>query len=162
MTSPPTGDDDAPGRLRPTSAGSLLAWALVGLVGGWALRGASVRWYGSAPSVSWAQPLALVLCAAILGATAYLTWRDVHVHHRRLAPHHAVNRLVLARASALAGAFVAGGYLGYALSWSRVDSDIGEQWAWRSAASGLAGVAIVIAAVALERACRVRSDDAAS
>jgi hypothetical protein len=159
VSTTPPGDDGSPGRLRPTSPGSIVGWAVIGLVGGWVLRGASVRWYGSAPSVSWAQPLALVLCAAILGATAYLTWRDVHVHHQRLDPHRAVNRLVLARASALAGAFVAGGYLGYALSWSRVDSDIGSQWAWRSAAAGLAGVAIVIAAVALERACRVRSDE---
>jgi hypothetical protein len=109
--------------------------------------------------VTWAQPLALVLVAAILGATAYLTWRVVHVQHHRLEPHRAVNRLVLARSCALVGALVAGGYIGYAVSWIGVDAELASQRAWRSAAAGLAGVAIVIAAGALERACRVRSDD---
>jgi TctA family transporter len=56
------------------------------------------------------------------------------------------------------GALVAGGYLGYALSWVGVDTELGDQRMWRSAVAGLAGVAIVITALLLERACRVRSD----
>ena len=69
------------------------------------------------PLVSWAQPLALLLLAAILGYVAWATWRTVHVRRERLLPHQAVNRLVLARACVLVAALVAGGYLGYALSW---------------------------------------------
>ena len=57
------------------------------------------------------------------------------------------------------GALVAGGYLGYAVSWLGEDAELATQRAWRSAASALAGVAIVITAVLLERACRVPSDD---
>jgi hypothetical protein len=114
---------------------------------------------GTAPVLTWAQPLALALVAAILGATAWLTWRTVHVHRQRLEPHRAVNRLVLARACALVGALVAGGYLGYAVSWLGDDAELASERAWRSAASALAGVGIVITAVLLERACRVRSDD---
>ena len=83
----------------------------------------------------------------------------MHVHHQRLEPHQAVNRLVLARACALVGALVAGGYFGYALSWVGVDTELGDQRMWRSVVAGLAGVAIVITALLLERACRVRSDD---
>jgi hypothetical protein len=158
VSTPPPGDDDAPGRLRPTSAGAVTLWVVIGLVGGWLLHPLTER-VGTPPVVTWAQPLALVLVAAILGATAYLTWRAVHVQHHRLEPHRAVNRLVLARSCALVGALVAGGYAGYALSWIGVDAELAPQRVWRSAAAALAGVAIVIAAIALERACRVRSDD---
>jgi hypothetical protein len=148
-----------PGRLRPTSPSAIMAWVVVGLVGGWLLRTIVVRRGGIPPIVTWAQPLALVLVAAILGATAYLTWRTVHVHHDRLDPHRAVNRLVLARACALVGALVAGGYFGYALSWLGVDTELADQRVWRSVLAGLAGAAIVVTALLLERACRVRSDD---
>lgn len=146
------------GRLRPTSAGAITGWVVVGLVGGWVLHPLAERVQDTAPVVTWAQPLALLLVAAILGATAYLTWRTVHVHHQRLDPHQAVNRLVLARACALVGALVAGGYFGYALSWVGVETELGEQRLWRSIMAGLAGMAIVITALLLERACRVRSD----
>ena len=151
--------EQPPGRLRPTSVAAITAWAVAGLVGGWLLHGVSVRLTGSAPLVTWAQPLALVLVAAILGATAYGTWRTVQVQHERLDPHQAVNRLVLARACALVGALLAGGYAGYAVSWIGIDSDLASQRMWRSVAAALAGVAIVATSIALERACRVRSGD---
>ncbi|MGY2700666.1 MULTISPECIES: DUF3180 domain-containing protein [unclassified Nocardioides] len=159
MSAGPAGDEPSGGRLRPTSAATLTVWAVVGLVGGWLLHPIAARVLDSAPIVTWAQPLALVLVATILGATAYLTWRTMHVQHQRLEPHRAVNRLVLARACALVGALVAGGYAGYALSWVGMDSDLASQRLWRSVAAALAGVAIVVTAVVLERACRVRSDE---
>jgi hypothetical protein len=155
----PQGPDDRPGRLRPTSAAALTAWGVVGLVGGWLLRTVVVRSGGTPPIVTWAQPLALVLVALILGATAYLTWRTMHVHRQRLEPHQAVNRLVLARACALVGALVAGGYLGYAVSWIGVGTELADQRVVRSVVAGLGGVAIVVTALLLERACRVRSDE---
>ena len=71
----------------------------------------------SAPTVSWLPVLALAFVAVIVGAVAWSTYRLLHRRHGRLEPHHAVNRLVLAKACALAGALVAGGYFGYALSW---------------------------------------------
>lgn len=172
MTADPSGDrrppgepeppdqGPPPGRLRPTSAAALTFWGVIGLVGGWLLHPVADRWRGSAPIVTWAQPLALVLVAAILGATAYLTWRALHVQHQRLEPHRAVNRLVLARSCALVGALVAGGYFGYAVSWINFDNDpLASQRAWRSLFAGVAGIAITVTAVLLERACRVRSDE---
>lgn len=152
------GDESPGGRMRPTSAAALTVWGLIGLVGGWLLHPVAQRIRGTAPIVTWAQPLALVLVAAILGATAYFTWRTVHIHQERLEPHRAVNRLVLARSCALVGALVAGGYFGYALSWVGVEAELAHQRAWRSVVAGLAGVAIIVTAVLLERACRVRSD----
>ena len=161
MSADPSGDEAGPstGRLRPTSGGVVTAWAVAGLVGGWVLHPLAERWRGAAPIVTWAQPVGLVLVAAILGATAYQTWRTVHVRQERLDPVRAVNRLVLARACVLAGAFLAGGYAGYALSWLGVDAELASQRAWRSALAAAAGVAIVITSILLERACRVPSED---
>jgi hypothetical protein len=153
---------DAPdGRLRPTSPGVVSAWAVVGLVGGWLLRPVAERVDGTAPIVTWLQPLALLFVAAILGATAWITWRQLHVRREYLEPHRAVNRLVLARSCVLVGALVAGGYAGYALTWAGVDSELGTQRVWRSALAAAGGVAIAITAVLLERACRVPEDDGA-
>lgn len=159
MTGAAGGPEQQPGRLRPTTVAAIASWTVVGLVGGWLLRPLAERWRDTAPIVTWAQPLALVLVAAILGATAYLTWRTLHVHHERLEPHQAVNRLVLARACALVGALAAGGYVGYAVSWLGIDTELADQRVWRSLAAGAAGAAIVVTALLLERACRVRSDD---
>ncbi len=158
MSQEPPGEDPTR-RLRPTSPGALTAWGVIGLVGGWLVHAVPDRRGDTAPIVTWAQPLALVLVAAILGATAYVTWRAVHVHHERLQPHHMVNRLVLARACAYVGALVAGGYLGYAVSWLGGDAELAAQRGWRSAAAALAGCGVVVTALLLERACRVRSDD---
>lgn len=162
MSAGPTEPEQRPGRLRPTSPGALTAWAVVGLVGGWLVHAIADRTGRTPPVVTWAQPLALLLVAAILGATAYLTWRAVHAHQVRLDPQQAVNRLVLARACALVGALMAGGYLGYALSWLGVDTDLADQRLWRSLVAAAAGVAIIVTALLLERACRVPSDEDAA
>jgi hypothetical protein len=163
---PPLPDDDEDdtrasleGRLQPTSPGVLTIWGVVGLVGGWLLHAYADRRMDSAPIVTWAQPLALFLVAAILAATAHATWRSVHVRRERLAPHQAVNRLVLARACAYVGVLVAGGYLGYALSWLGVSAELAEQRAVRSLIAGLGGACVVVTALLLERACRVRKGD---
>jgi hypothetical protein len=133
---------------------------LVALVAGWALRPVSIALQGTAPRVAWVQVLALVLVALIIGAVAWSTYRTLQTRHQRLAPHQAVNRLVLAKACAVAGAAVAGGYLGYALSWLGVqEAELAGERLVRSGLAGVAGVAIVAGSPVLERACRVRGDD---
>jgi hypothetical protein len=163
---PPLPEDDEDdrgtppeGRLQPTSPRVLTGWGLVGLVGGWLLHAYADRTMDAAPLVTWPQPLALFLVAGILAATARATWRSVHVRGERLASHQAVNRLVLARACAYVGVLVAGGYLGYALSWVGVSAELAGQRAVRSLIAGLAGACVVVTALLLERACRVRKDD---
>jgi Protein of unknown function (DUF3180) len=156
---PPDEEPSGGGRLRPTTPGAISAWFAVGLVGGWLVRPVAERMQGTAPIVTWLQPLALFIVAAILGGTAWITWRQLQVRRTWIEPHRAVNRFVLARACVLVGALVAGGYFGYAVAWLGVDTEFGAQRVWRSVVGGLAGVSIVITAVLLERACRVRSDD---
>jgi hypothetical protein len=147
------------GSLRPTQPWVLAAWAVVGLAGGWLVHPFAERSSGTAPIVSWLQPLALFLVAAILGVTAHATWRIVQVRRERLLPHQAVNRLVLARACAFVGALAAGGYLGYALSWLGVEAELADQRLARSLVAAFASVLVVVTALLLERACRVRDLD---
>lgn len=148
---------DPVGRVGTTKPGTLVLVGLAGLVAGWALRPVSIELQGTAPRVAWVQVLALALVAVILGAVAGSTYRTLQTRHQRIAPHQAVNRLVLAKACALAGAAVAGGYLGYALSWLGVDdAELAGERLTRSGLAGVAGVAIVAGSLLLERACRVR------
>jgi hypothetical protein len=157
------GDDEEPrpaGHVRSTGAGAITGAALVGLVLGWSLRPVSVQLNGTAPTVGWLPVLALAFVALIVGSVAWSTHRALHRRRERLEPHHAVNRLVLAKSCALAGALVAGGYLGYALSWWGVsDAELAHQRMVRALVGGLAGIALVVGSLLLERACRVSRDE---
>ncbi len=148
------------GRIGTTGPAAIVGLGLVGLVAGWALRPVAIELFGAAPTVGWLPVLALVLVAVIIVAVAWATHRSLQVHHRHLPPHQAVNRLVLAKACALAGAVVAGGYLGYSLSWLGIaEGTLAQQRMLRSFLAGVAGVVIVAGSLALERACRVSRDD---
>jgi hypothetical protein len=109
---------------------------------------------GRPPLVSWAQALVLVMVAAIMGFLAWHTWQTVQVRGQRLEPHQAVNRLVLARACALAGAPVTAGYAGYAVSWLGEEPHYADRWTHRSLAAAAGAAGVTLASLALERACR--------
>lgn len=156
MTTPAPGDGR--GTEEPTRPSTLVGWAVAGLVLGLLVRPVTERLSDTAPLVSWAQPLGLLLVAAILGGTAWSTWRTVQVRRERLEPHRAVNRLVLARAAAYAGSLVGAGYLGYAVTWLGDASPLADDRVLRSGLAFLGGALTVLASLVLERACRVRSD----
>jgi apolipoprotein N-acyltransferase len=164
LPDPSTDPDDEPppsnGRLRSTSPGVVTGFTLVGLVLGWLLHPVSVAVNGSAPTVGWLPVLALLFVAAVVGAVAWSTHRQLHRRRERLEPHRAVNRLVLAKSCALAGALIAGGYLGYALSWlGYTDAELARQRAVHALVGGVSGALLVVASLLLERACRVSRDD---
>lgn len=156
-------DDEGPeptGHIRTTSPGSLTVLAVIGLVLGWVLRPLSIAVNGTAPTVGWLPVLALGLVAVIVAAVAGSTYRALQVRHEHLEPHRAVNRLVLAKSCALAGALVAGGYFGYALSWVGItEGDLAKQRILHGVLAGLASVLIVAGSLVLERACRVSRRD---
>jgi MFS family permease len=155
----PPDPSGGPGRLRPTSPAWLTVCAVVGLVGGWLVRPLLVELDGTARAVSWSQPIALGVVAVIVAVAAWTTWRQLQQRRSWLEPQKAVNRLALARASAYVGALVAGGYAGYAVSWLGLSSELVGEQALRAAFAAVAGVAMVVGGLVLERACRVRSDD---
>ncbi len=151
---------DPPGHIRTTGGGALTAFTVTGLVLGWLLRPVSIRVNGTAPTVGWVPVLALLLVALIMGSVAWATYRSLHRRHERIEPHQAVNRLVLAKSCALAGAMLAGGYFGYALSWLGIaEAELARQRLGQSLVGGLAGVLIVVGSLLLERACRIRGGD---
>jgi MFS family permease len=151
--------DQRPGRIHTTRPGPLVGFAVAGLVVGWLLRPVAIAFDGTAPTVGWLPVLALYFVAAIMGWVAWTTYLLLHRRRERLEPHRAVNRLVLAKACALAGSMIAGGYFGYALSWlGMVDADLAKQRVTQSLLAGLAAVVIVAASLLLERACRVNDD----
>jgi cytochrome c biogenesis protein CcdA len=155
--SQPEHDEEPPephGSLRPISARALTASAVGGLVLGWAIHPLMARVTGDPPLVTWAQPLALVLVAAIMSFLAWHTWQTVQVRRERLEVHQAVNRLVLARACALGGTVVGAGYLGYAISWIGDESQYSERWVTRAIVAAIAAAGVTVASLVLERACR--------
>ncbi len=151
---PPDGPPEPRGTLRPTSARALALCAVAGLVVGWGIHPVADRLFGRPPLISWSQALALVLVAVIMGYLAWHTWQTVQVRGERLEAQQAVNRLVLARACALAGMVVAAGYLGYAVSWLGDASQLADTWILRALIAASAAAVVVIASLALERACR--------
>lgn len=156
-------DEEPPeptGHIRTTGPGALIAFALTGLVLGWGVRWVSIQLQATAPTVGWLPVFALLFVAVIVWAVAWSTYRSLHQRHERIEPHRAVNRLVLAKSCALAGAMVAGGYFGYALSWvGATDADLAKERFTHSLLAGLCSVAVVAGSLLLERACRVRRRD---
>jgi Protein of unknown function (DUF3180) len=147
------------GRLRTTGAGLVAGWALAGLVLGRLLRPLLAELDRTAPQVGWLQVGSLYLLAAVLAGIARATHRALQVRGVRLRPHEAVNRLVLAKACALVGSLVAGGYLGYALSWVGAAAELGDERIMMSLVAAAGAALTVLASLLLERACRVNGDD---
>ena len=147
------------GHLRPTTGASLAIAAVIGLVVGWLLRPVMVWINGTAPIVTWVQALALVFVAAGLAYVAWHTWQTIQVRRQRLPENRAVNRLVLARASALVGALAAGGYAGYGVTWLGDASELADERLLRCGVAAVGGLLMMLASLVLERACRVPSKD---
>jgi hypothetical protein len=159
---PPGGTDPDPGpsgTLRQLGPGAVVVALCLGLVVGWSVRRVAAYADTTAPLVSWSQAGVLFLAAAILGVLTWHTRRALDGRHPRPESHRLVNRLVLARASAIAGAFVGGGYLGYAVSWLGVGAELADERAVRSLLAGLGGLLVLMMSLLLERACRVPGAD---
>jgi hypothetical protein len=149
------------GSIKITPPRALAVAALFGVLAGWLVVAAANSFDLVAPQVPWTAPVALFLIAALVGVIAYSTHQRIHVRRQRIDPQRAVAFLVLGKASALAGALVAGGYLTYALMFiTRLDAVAPRDRVIKSAVAAVAGVALAVAGLLLERACRVpRSDD---
>lgn len=133
---------------------------LAGGVAGWAVVKVAQGFNVTPPSIPWSAPIALVLAAAFVGYLAYVTNQQLQVQRIRMAANRAVAMLVLGKSAALAGAAVAVGYLGFALHFlPRADVAAPRERIVRSAVAILGGVALCVAGLLLERACRVWDDE---
>ncbi|MBA2560988.1 MAG: DUF3180 domain-containing protein [Propionibacteriales bacterium] len=147
------------GTIGPTRINTLVASFVLGAAAGYTLVPVSEWLNGTAPTIEWSSVAVLVVIAAVLLALAYSTYRIVHRDRARMEPQRAVNFLMLAKASALMGALVAGGYGGFGAQFlDQLEIALPRERVIRSVASAVASVAIVICALLLERACRVPRD----
>ncbi len=146
--------------MRATTAATLAATALAGaLLGG--LVPAGFQFFGAiAPSVAWSSVVVLAFLAALLLALAASTWSTVQRRRLRVEPQRAVALLLLAKASALAGALVAGGYTAFALTYlGQTEAALPRERLVHGLLAALAAVAMAVGGVLLERACRVPRSD---
>jgi H+/Cl- antiporter ClcA len=138
---------------------ALVVAALFGGLAGWLLVVTANAFDLIPPEVPWTAPIGLILVAALVGAIAYATHQKIQVRRERMDPQRAVAFLVLGKASALAGALVAGGYFGFALMFlTRLDAAAPRDRVVRSAVAIVAGVALCVMGLLLERACKVPSE----
>ncbi len=146
--------------MQVTPPRALAVAALFGGLAGWLLVVSANALDIIPPTVPWTAPLALLLIAALVAMLAYSTRQRIQVRRERMEPQRAVAFLVLGKASALAGALVAGGYLGFALNFvARLDAVGPRDRVIRSGVAIVVGIGLGIAGLALERACRVPGAD---
>jgi hypothetical protein len=149
-------DPSSPGSVSLTPWRALLVAALFGGLAGWLVVVTANAFDLLPPRIPWSAPIGLVVFAALVGVLAWSTHQRLQVRRERMEPQRAVAFLVLGKASALAGAAVAGGYLGFALMFlARIDAASPRDRVIRSAVAVVAGVALAIAGLRLERACKV-------
>ncbi len=131
-----------------------------GLIVGRLLPPLIVRFDGTSPPVpGWGATIVLLAGAIAVGALAWGTWRNLHHHQRRIVADHAIRLLALAKAAILVGGVFAGGYAGYALAYVDASTELGDLRFWRSAAAAGSALLLLVAALVLEWACRLPSDD---
>lgn len=153
----PSADPGRPGRggtVRITGTPILAAFFCVGLIAGWAFHYAKRLNSGLDPSVSWPTAGVVFFLAAFLLLAAVRT-RQARKARVQLPSHRAVNLLVLGKASARVGAAVFGGYAGFALGYLRASVSVPGGQLVLVGLTCVAGLALALAGLALERACRI-------
>ncbi len=148
------------GSIKITPPRALAVAALFGGLAGWLIVVTANALGSLPPQVPWTAPVGLILITVLVAVLAYTTHQRIQVRRERVEPQRAVAFLVFGKASALAGAIVAGGYLGFALMFvARFEAEAPRDRVIRSAIAVVAGIALSIAGLRLERACKVPGPD---
>ncbi|HSK26277.1 MAG TPA: DUF3180 domain-containing protein [Jiangellales bacterium] len=144
--------------MRPTRVSLLLALALASVAVGWSLGRIVDTVTGSLPVTPRLTPALLAFLAVVLLISARVVrgWVLERRYDRRMNALRVTRLLALAKAAALTGAVVAGGYSGVVLLYAQVQpASLGRERVVVAGLSALAGVAVSVSALFLERACRV-------
>jgi uncharacterized membrane protein YidH (DUF202 family) len=137
---------------------ALLVFALVGagLVVGRLLPELLQRAGHTPPSVSWAAAATLLLAAVLVAGFAWNMWQSLHRKERTIHSEHAVRMLAVAKACVVVSALFTGGYAGFALAFaSTFKAPAGHDRVIHGGAASLAALGLLVAALLLERACRL-------
>jgi drug/metabolite transporter (DMT)-like permease len=153
-------NESSGGSIKVTPPRALAIAALCGAVAGWLIVATANMFDLVPPQVPWTAPVGLVLITALVAVLAYTTQQRIQVRRERIDPQRAVTFLVLGKASALAGAIVAGGYFAFALMFvTRIDAEAPRDRVIKSAIAVMVGIALAAAGLRLERACKVPGSD---
>ena len=149
--------------MRPARRASALyvaVWLAIGLIVGLLIRPIADRLESSPPRVGWGAATTLFVVAVVVGSLAWSTWQSLHKKHERMTSDHAAKMLALSRSCVIVGALFAGGYGGFALAFvGDLDTPLGQERAVNGGVAALAGLVLLVAALLLERACRLPEDD---
>lgn len=152
--------------MRPTRIATLLLVALVVGALAWAVLRVMESRSGGLPDIPLTAPATIAFLAAILAGFALSLRSRLRARRERrpdarpVDPLLAARLVVAAKASALVGAGLTGGYAGFlVLLLVELGNDDRRGLAARAAACVVAGIVLVIAALALERTCRVPGGD---
>lgn len=127
-----------------------------GLIFGVLVRPVYMRFGMTSPQVGWGAATMLFAVAMLIGAVAWTTWQSLHKKKQRMTSEHGVKLLALSRSSLIVGGLFGGGYAGYALSYvENFDTPLGQDRVWHSGFAAVAGILLLVAALLLERACRI-------
>ncbi len=153
----PTGSGPDPsGRLHRTTPRALVLAAIFGALAGWLIVNTANALGFSPPLVPWLTPIALWVAAVLVAGLAWSTRQRIQVKRTWIEPQRAVTLLALGKAAALVGALIAGGYLTFGLMFvGRWDAELPQQRVIRSGVAVLAGIALMVTGLFLERACLV-------
>ncbi len=143
--------------MTPTSLRLLVTIGVVSAVGGWVVADLVDRLAGRGMPVPWTAPATLAILALALFFWALGMRR--RLREGQVDPFVAARTAALAMAASRTGAIATGVYAGF-LVWF-----VGQWWIEASRARGVAsavavvaGVLVVVAALWLERICRIKGD----
>jgi hypothetical protein len=144
--------------VKRTRLGTLLGIGLAAIPAGWILGLLADAIGGGLPAVPWILVPLLVFMAVLIGGGARVVrgWVTERRYSERVDALLVARLLALAKAVAVFGAVVAGGYVGLGLlAFDRLSGTIARDRALLSGAVALGGLLVAVAAVRLERACEV-------
>lgn len=153
--------------MKPTKVLTLLGWVVPAATAGFLYSKLNVANGGQVP----VAPLNLILTflaisviLAIFAAPMFRYRKELAEQRKnpaarrpkRLNPFYAVRLVVLAKATAIAGALFAGWQLG--VIWLQISSPVTPGSIWQNVAALVCSIIMVIVALVIERICRITDD----
>lgn len=146
--------------MQQTSLRIVVGLAALGVALGWTLLGLLRTTMTVVPSLSWPVAGGFGVLAVALFGSAWYVYDRVHRKGYGVNALLAFRLLLLAKASSPVGAVAAGGYAGWGLRRiTLLGDELANDQVIISLVSAGAGVVVVVAALLLERACKVPEDD---
>lgn len=153
--------------MKPTKVLNLIGWAIPAATAGYLYSRFVVASGGQVP----VAPINLILTfvaisiiLAIFAAPMFRYRRELRAQRenpgaprpKRLNPFYAFRLVVLAKATAIAGALFAGWQLG--VIWFQISSPVTPGSVWQNVAAFITTIIMVIVALVIERICRLPED----